>query len=150
MCLYDTPSSYFCKTTCWVSDYSVGNLRIQTLPHSGFVHVNSTCNSGRPSTISYRLLVSTIWLLQKKQISFIWTKFYVNNMRLSEHRVIKLLTLVQDSSMEQKLERFPIAKVQIIIEKSKFTVCFFFLYYVSHIKANEVSDCFWWKNISNE
>ena len=39
--------------------------------HSGFVHVNSTCNSGRPSTISYRLLVSTIWLLQKKQISFI-------------------------------------------------------------------------------
>lgn len=91
MCLYDTPSSYFCKTTCWVSDYSVGNLRIQTLPHSGFVHVNSTCNSGRPSTISYRLLVSTIWLLQKKQISFIWTKFYVNNMRLSEHRVIKLL-----------------------------------------------------------
>ena len=61
-------------------------------------------------------------------------------MRLSEHRVIKLLTLVQDSSMEQKLERFPIAKVQIIIEKSKFTVCF--LYYVSHIKANEVSDCF--------
>ena len=26
-------------------------------------------------------------------------------MRLSEHRVIKLLTLVQDSSMEQKLER---------------------------------------------
>lgn len=47
-------------------------------------------------------------------------------MRLSEHRVIKLLTLVQDSSMEQKLERFPIAKVQIIIEKSKFTVCFSF------------------------
>ena len=41
------------------------------VPHSGFVHVNSTCNSGRPSTISYRLLVSTIWLLQKKQISFI-------------------------------------------------------------------------------
>lgn len=63
-------------------------------------------------------------------------------MRLSEHRVINLLTLVQDSSMEQKLERFPIVKVQIIIEKSKFTVCFFFLYYVSHIKANEVSDCF--------
>ena len=47
-------------------------------------------------------------------------------MRLSEHRVIKLLTLVQDSSMEQKLERFPIAKVQILIEKAKYAVCFTF------------------------
>lgn len=45
-------------------------------------------------------------------------------MRFSEHRVIKLLTLVQDSSMEQKLELFLIAKVQIIIEKTKFTVFF--------------------------
>ena len=63
-------------------------------------------------------------------------------MRFSEHRVIKLLTLVQDSSMEQKLERFPIAKVQIIIEKSKFTLCFCFFIMYATIKANEVSDCF--------
>ena len=48
-------------------------------------------------------------------------------MRLSVRRVIKLLTLVQDSSMEQKLELFRIAKVQIIFEKSKYTTYFLFL-----------------------
>lgn len=127
MCLSDTSSFFKLHDYRWVYSYSVGNLRIQTLPHSGFVHVNSTCNSSWPSTISYRLLVSTIWLLQKKQKSFIWTNFYVNIMRLSVYRVIKLLTLVQDSSMEQKPELFPIAKVQIIIEYSKFIVCFLFL-----------------------
>lgn len=47
-------------------------------------------------------------------------------MRLSEHRVIKLLTLVQDSSMEQKLERFPIVKVQIIIENPNLQSVFSF------------------------
>ena len=39
--------------------------------------------------------------------------FKINTMRISVHRVIKLLTLVQDSSMEQKLELFPRAKVVI-------------------------------------
>ena len=49
-------------------------------------------------------------------------------MRLSEHRVIKLLTLVQDSSMELKPELFPIAKVKIIFEYSKFAAYFVFFY----------------------
>gem|GEM_PF-4074614 len=40
-------------------------------------------------------------------------------MRFSEHRVIKLLTLVQDSSMEQKPELFPFAKVVIKVGITK-------------------------------
>jgi hypothetical protein len=41
-------------------------------------------------------------------------------MQLSVHRVIKLLTLVQDSSMEQKPELFLCAKVQYYLDISKF------------------------------
>ena len=40
-------------------------------------------------------------------------------MRISVHRVIKLLTLVQDSSIEQKLELFPLAKVRNYLATSK-------------------------------
>ncbi len=47
------------------------------------------------------------------------SKNYVNTMRLSVHRVIKLLTLVQDSSMEQKPELFPCAKVVIKVGIAK-------------------------------
>lgn len=32
--------------------HSNGNLRIETFPHSGFVQVNSICNSTFPSTFS--------------------------------------------------------------------------------------------------
>ena len=53
--------------------------------------------------------------------------FYINTMRFSVRRVIKLLTLVQDSSMEQKPELFPRAKVQTKIRSTKFLPCFFFL-----------------------
>ena len=38
--------------------------------------------------------------------------FKINTMQLSVHRIIKLLTLVQDSSMEQKPGLFLSAKVQ--------------------------------------
>ena len=40
-------------------------------------------------------------------------------MRISVHRVIKLLTLVQDSSIEQKVELFPLAKVRNYLATSK-------------------------------
>ena len=40
-------------------------------------------------------------------------------MRISVHRVIKLLTLVQDSSIEQKVELFPLAKIRTIFETPK-------------------------------
>lgn len=60
----------------------------------------------------------------------------VNTMRFSVHRVIKLLTLVQDSSMEQKPELFPSAKVQRTIESSKSLADFLFLQHESHNKCD--------------
>ena len=51
------------------------------VPHSGFVHVNSTCNCGRPSTITYRLLVSTICLLQKNRFFSSEPNFIPNSRR---------------------------------------------------------------------
>ena len=53
-------------------------------------------------------------------------------MRFSVHRVIKLLTLVQDSSMEQKPELFPCAKVQILIGTAKLLPQFLSLQHIRH------------------
>lgn len=50
------------------------------------------------------------------------------------HRVIKLLTLVQDSSMEQKPEPFPGAKVQTIIGITKLLPSFFPLQHIRQDK----------------
>lgn len=54
--------------------------------------------------------------------------FKINTMRLSVHRIIKLLTLVQDSSMEQKPGLFLSAKVQYYFEYSKKMVEKLFFY----------------------
>ena len=55
-------------------------------------------------------------------------------MRLSVHRVIKLLTLVQDSSMEQKPELFPRAKVVIKLGFSKHLYGFL---HPQHVRNNK-------------
>lgn len=56
-------------------------------------------------------------------------------MRLSKHRVIKLLTLVQDSSMEQKPESFPSAKEQIKVGIAK-SLLSLFSQHESHNKCD--------------
>ena len=56
-------------------------------------------------------------------------------MRFSVRRVIKLLTLVQDSSMEQKLELFLSAKVQLKIERAKLLPRFLRLQQIRHDKS---------------
>lgn len=53
-------------------------------------------------------------------------------MRFSVRRVIKLLTLVQDSSMEQKPELFPNAKVQLKIGRAKLLTSFLSLQHIRH------------------
>lgn len=49
---------------------------------------------------------------------------FVNTMRFSVHHVIKLLTLVHDSSMEQKPELFPSTKIQTKTETQNFYLIF--------------------------
>ena len=56
-------------------------------------------------------------------------------MRFSVRRVIKLLTLVQDSSMEQKPELFPNAKVQLKIGRAKLLTRFLRFQQICHDKS---------------
>jgi len=56
-------------------------------------------------------------------------------MRFSVRRVIKLLTLVQDSSIEQKLELFLSAKVQLKIERAKLLPRFLRFQQICHDKS---------------
>ena len=56
-------------------------------------------------------------------------------MRLSVSRVIKLLTLVQDSSMEQKPDVFPCAKVVIKVGSAKLLPRFLFPQCVRYDKS---------------
>lgn len=56
-------------------------------------------------------------------------------MRLSVHRVFKLLTLVQDSSLEQKSEVFLGAKVQTKIESAKLLPRFLYSQHICHDKS---------------
>ncbi len=56
-------------------------------------------------------------------------------MRFSVRRVIKLLTLVQDSSMEQKPELFPNAKVQLKIGRAKLLPRFLRFQQIRHDKS---------------
>lgn len=56
-------------------------------------------------------------------------------MRFSVRRVIKLLTLVHDSSKEQKPELFPNAKVQLKIGRAKLLPRFLSLQHIHHYKS---------------